>query len=190
MILSRLLPSLSALAIGLGLAASSAPAEATSWGVSIGGYGSGYHYGVSYRDRGRHHRGHWRGSLGHGYGYGAPFYRAPVFYGGPYHRGYGGYYAPVYYPRATVIHGGYYQPVVVRSHAPRRHDGQVRYYDHRPAPRRGYDRAGYGDQYRPASVSRQYDYDEVHVEAAETWVDESEGYQAYPDDSPGRIERR
>jgi hypothetical protein len=204
---SRFVVPLLALVAGLGLAAAGAPAQASSWGVSVGGYGSGYHYSVGYRDHGRHYRHHryyapvtgqrYRGGYRHQptYAY-RPVYRAPRY---QLHVGhYYGY--PYGYP--TSAHYGYAAPVVVHSYASRpygqnRYASGVRYYDHQPAPRRGYDRTGYGNQY-PVS-QRQYAYDELdesdELDASEVGeqqlqIEDAETYQAYPEDRPGRIERR
>ncbi|HRQ65745.1 MAG TPA: hypothetical protein PKZ76_12930 [Xanthomonadaceae bacterium] len=190
---SSLVLFLAAALVGGGLLITATPVQASSWSVSVGGHGSGYFYNLGYRDYGRHHRSHrhFVPVTGHRYRpvrhYYGPVYRAPRH---QVHVGY--YWRPYtdYYP----AHVGYYSaPVVVREpyyaprYAPARQERGVRYYDYRPTPRAGYDRVGYGDQYVGPDTGDRYEYDELDEEA---FYEDSESHEAYPEDAPGRIERR
>jgi hypothetical protein len=191
---SRFVLSLGAALVGGGFLLCAAPVQASSWSVSVGGYGSGYHYNIGYRDYGRHYRSHrhYVPVTGHRYRP-SRYHYGPVYHAPRYHVHVGHYWRPVYtgyYP----VYGGYYPaPVVVRDpyygprYAPARNERGVRYYNHRPTPRAGYDRVGYGDQYVGQDSGYRYEYDELDEEAV---FEDAESYQAYPEDVPGRIERR
>jgi hypothetical protein len=191
---------------GLGFAAFAPVASAGGWSVTVGGYGSGHHYGVGYSEYSRSHRGYrhapvtgqrHRGSSRHyvgwqGSGWYGPVYGAPRWHVHVAHYGYGwyprGYYGPYFGGY------GYVSPVVVReyrvAHPARavRYHREVRYYDARPVPRRGYDRVGYGDQY--LGPAGDYEYDDP--DAVEPFEEDASAPAYDPlldEDRPARIVR-